>query len=184
MDTTLLRMSQRPPPRFSTGTDLVLWLSRFELYVRLAKIPEDQVTGELLSLLDDGPFRVVSQQGLINSSYDSVVKCLRALYAPEGNELEWQRKLQDRMQKPGEQLVEFAGELRVLADRAYPRWSSEHRQEALRNQFMQGVRSSSIQLRLMKEMPPTLDDALKLASQLEAVEEGCKRTGVKLSRSP
>eukprot|EP00731_Ephydatia_muelleri_P004049 Em0002g225a len=79
------------------------------------------------------------------------------------------------MQKPGEQLVEFAGELRVLADRAYPRWSSEHRQEALRNQFMQGVRSSSIQLRLMKEMPPTLDDALKLASQLEAVEEAQKR---------
>ncbi|KAL5477031.1 hypothetical protein EMCRGX_G023770 [Ephydatia muelleri] len=175
MDATLLRMSQRPPPRFSAGTDVVLWLSRFELYVRLAKIPEDQVTGELLSLLDDGPFRVVSQQGLINSSYDSVVKCLRALYAPEGNELEWQRKLQDRMQKPGEQLVEFAGELRVLADRAYPRWSSEHRQEALRNQFMQGVRSSSIQLRLMKEMPPTLDDALKLASQLEAVEEAQKR---------
>ncbi|KAL5518121.1 hypothetical protein EMCRGX_G003803 [Ephydatia muelleri] len=175
MDATLLRMSQRPPPRFSAGTDLVLWLTRFELYVRLAKIPQDQVTGELLSLLDDGPFRVVSQQGLINSSYDSVVKCLRALYAPEGNELEWQRKLQDRMQKPGEQLVEFAGELRVLADRAYPRWSSEHRQEALRNQFMQGVRSSSIQLRLMKEMPPTLDDALKLASQLEAVEEAQKR---------
>ena len=83
MDATLLRMSQRPPPRFSAGTDLVLWLSRFELYVRLAKIPQDQVTGELLSLLDDGPFRVVSQQGLINSSYDSVVKCLRALYAPE-----------------------------------------------------------------------------------------------------
>ena len=97
---------------------------------------DNQVTGELLSLLDDGPFRVVSQQGLINSSYDSVVKCLRALYAPKGNELEWQRKLQDRMQKPGEQLVEFAGELRVLADRAYPRWSSEHRQEALRNQFI------------------------------------------------
>ena len=61
MDATLLRMSQRPPPRFSAGTDLVLWLSRFELYVRLAKIPEDQVTGELLSLLDDGPFRVVSR---------------------------------------------------------------------------------------------------------------------------
>ena len=40
---------------------------------------------------------------------------------------------------------------------------------------MQGVRSSSVQLRLMKEMPPTLEDALKLASQLEAVEEAQKR---------
>ena len=125
MDAALLRMSQRPPPRFSVGTDLILWLFRFELYVRLAKIPKEQVTGELLSLLDDEPFRVISQQGLVDSpSYDSVVKCLRALYAPEGNQLEWQRKLQSRMQKTGEQLVEFAGELWVLADRAYPKWSS------------------------------------------------------------
>ena len=153
-----------------------MWLSRFELYVRLAKIPKEQVTGELLSLLDDEPFRVISQQGLVDSpSYDSVVKCLRALYAPEGNQLEWQRKLQSRMQKTGELLVEFAGELRVLADRAYPKWSSENKQEVLRDQFMQGVRSSSVQLRLMKEMPPTLEDALKLASQLEAVEEAQKR---------
>ena len=40
---------------------------------------------------------------------------------------------------------------------------------------MQGVRSSSVQLRLMKEMPPTLEDVLKLANQLEAVEETQKR---------
>ena len=67
MDATLLRMSQRPPPRFSVGTDLTLWLSRIELYVRLAKIPKEQVAGELLSLLDDEPFRIISQQGLIDS---------------------------------------------------------------------------------------------------------------------
>ena len=101
----------------------------------------------------------------------------RALYAPEGSELEWLRKLQSRMQKTGEHLVEFAGELRVLADRAYPKWwSLERKQEVLRNQFMQGVRSLSVQLRLMKEMPPTLKvDAHKLASQLEAIEEAQKR---------
>ena len=176
MDAALLRMSQQPPPRFLVGTDLTLWLSRFELYVRLAKVPKEQEAGELLSLLDDEPFRVISQQGLIDSrSYDNVVKCLRALYDPEGNELEWQRKLQSRMQKTGEQLVEFAGELRVLTDRAYPKWLLERKQEVLRNQFMQGVRSSSVQMQLMKEMPPTLEDALKLASQLEAVEEAQKR---------
>ena len=90
---------------------------------------------------------------------------------PKGNKLEWQRKLQSRMQKTGEQLVEFAGELWVLADRAYPKWSSE----VLRNQFMQRVWSASVQLGLMKEMPLTLEDALKLASQLKVVEEAQKR---------
>jgi Fe-S cluster assembly scaffold protein SufB len=107
--------------------------------------------------------------------YYNVVKCLHALYAPEGNELKRQRKLQSRMQKTGEQLVKFAGELRVLADRPYPKWSLERKQEVLRNQFMQGVRSSSVQLQLMKGMPPTPEDALKLASQLEAVEEAQNR---------
>ena len=40
---------------------------------------------------------------------------------------------------------------------------------------MQGVWSSSVQLGLMKEMPLTLEDALKLASQLKVVEEAQKR---------
>ena len=71
------------------------------------------------------------------------------------------------MQKTGEQLVEFTGELWVIADRVYPKWSSE----VLRNQFMQRVWSSSVQLGLMKEMPLTLEDALKLASQLKVVEK-------------
>ena len=39
---------------------------------------------------------------------------------------------------------------------------------------MQGTRSSSVQLRLMKAMPPTLQDALKIASQLKTVEEAQK----------
>ncbi|KAL5473843.1 hypothetical protein EMCRGX_G028405 [Ephydatia muelleri] len=43
----VVRMSLRPPSRFSAGADLVLWRKRFELYARQAKIAEDQWTGEL-----------------------------------------------------------------------------------------------------------------------------------------
>ena len=76
-----VRMSLRP--RFSPGSDLDLWLKRFEMYVEQNKIAEDQWTGELLPLLDDEPFRTISQQGLVDSSnYKAVVKCLRM---PEGN---------------------------------------------------------------------------------------------------
>ena len=169
-------MSLRPPSRFSPGGDLDLWLKRFEMYVKQTKIAEDQWTGELLPLLDDEPFRTISQQGLVDSSdYKAVVKCLRTQYAPEGNELEWQYKLQSRLQNPGEKLVEFAGALRVLADKAYPKWPAEQIKEVLRNQFIHGIRSSSIQLKLMKEMPKNLDEALQLATQQESVEAAQKR---------
>ena len=150
----MVRMSLRPPARFAVGTDFTLWRSRFELYVKQVKLAEDQWVSELLPLLEDEPFRIVSQQGLVEcTDYNVVIKCLEDFYAPVGNELEWQRRFQGRTQKPQEQLLEFVGALRVLADRAYPKWSAEQRKELVQNQFVQGVRSSSVQLKLMKEMP-------------------------------
>ena len=63
------------------------------------------------------------------------------------------------MQKSGEQLAEYVetvGYLRMMADKAYPKWSTDQRLELVRDQFIQGVQSSSTQLRLMKEMPKTV----------------------------
>ena len=104
-----------------------------------------------------------------------MTRCLRAQYAPEGNHLEWQAKFQRRGQKADENLVTYVGELRVLADKAYPGWSNDQRLQLVRDQFVQGLRSSTVQLRLMKEMPETLDEALKLAIQQESVEAAQKR---------
>ena len=153
-----------------------MWFVRFELYVKEANIPEERWTKELLPLLEDEQFRTVSQLGLLGSTdYKQVRDCLQQRFAPKGNELEWQFRLQSRNQKPNEPLVEFAGELRMLADKAYPGWSGKQRQEVVRNQFMQGVTSPSIQLQLMREMPATLDQALDLARRLESVELAQKR---------
>ena len=65
-----VRMSVRPPARFSAtyASDLatkVLWLRRFEPYVQQARIPTEKWVAKLLSLLEDEPFRVVMQQGLV-----------------------------------------------------------------------------------------------------------------------
>ena len=86
-----VRISVRPPARFSATSDLALWLRRFELYAQQARIPTKQWVAELLSLLDYEPFRVVLQQGLDSDSENSDVKeCLKAQYNPDGNKLEWQ----------------------------------------------------------------------------------------------
>ena len=172
----VVRMSLRPPSRFSAGADLVLWRKRFELYARQAKIAEDQWTGEVLPLLDDEPFRLVTQQGFDGSSeYSAVLKCLMDQYNPEGNDLEWQFKFQQRTQKPEERLPEYAGTLRALADKAYPNWPGEQLNELVRDQFIRGIRSSTVQLRLMRERPKTLNEALQLAGQYQGVEESQKR---------
>ncbi|KAL5475209.1 hypothetical protein EMCRGX_G027282 [Ephydatia muelleri] len=89
-------------------------------------------------------------------------------------ELEWQLKVRTRVQKVGESLMEFCGALKGMADKAFPAWPAEQLQDLLRNQFIQGVLSSSVQLALMKEEPKTLDDALKLACKHEMVETAQK----------
>ena len=171
-----VRMSVRPPAKFTERTDWGLWISRFERYVKEAKVPDLERVKELLPLLEDEPFRLVVQNGLLESTdYAAVQDCLRCRYGHEGTELEWQVKLQARVQQRDESLVEYIGELRMLASRAFSGWSEEQRDVLIRNQFIQGVSSSSIQVQLIKEMPKTVKDAVALARRLEAVEVAHRR---------
>ena len=58
----------------------------------------------------------------------------------------------------------------MLAGRAHSSWSDKQQLELARNQFIHGIRSSTIQLQLMHDMPATLDAALSAVQKLETVE--------------
>eukprot|EP00731_Ephydatia_muelleri_P003311 Em0001g3311a len=171
-----VRMSVRPPAKFTEKTDWSLWISRFERYVKEAKVPDSERVKELLPLLEDEPLRLVVQYGLSESAdYAAVHECLQCRYGHDGTELEWQVKFQARVQQRDESLVEYIGELRMLASRAFPGWSEEQCDVLIRNQFIQGVSSSSIQVQLLKEMPKSVKDAATLARRLETVEMAHRR---------
>ena len=94
---------------------------RFDAYADEAKIGKEDRGKEMLSLLDDEPFRLVYQNGLVESKdYSAVCECLTLRYGKTGMGLEWQMKLQCRVQRPGESLLDFAGELRMIASKAFP----------------------------------------------------------------
>ena len=59
----------------------------------------------------------------------------------------------------------------MLADKVYPNWSGEQRKEMVRDQFIRGACSPSIKLKLMRDKPSRLEEAVKWASQQEGVEE-------------
>ena len=156
MTLSTVRFSARPPTRYSVGTDFVLWIARVEMYFEEAEVPQEKKARELLALLDDSSFRVVSQLGLLGEArYERLKATLERHFSPVGNELEYQYQLQCRYQKEAESLFEFAGELRALTDRAYPEWVPKQRPEMARNQFVRGISSPSIQFNLMKEQPKT-----------------------------
>ena len=174
--TKVVRYCARPPTKFTTKTDWELWLIRFEAYADEATIGKGDRGKELLSLLDDEPFRLVYQNGLVESKdYSAVCECLTLRYGKTGMGLEWQMKLQCRVQRPGESLLDFAGELRMIASKAFPDWSNGQLEELVRNQFIQGLVSPTVQMQLMKDMPRSINDAVELARKLETAEQAQRR---------
>ena len=112
------RYSVRPPSRFvGKGADFRLWIQRVELYFREADVPRDKRGQELASLLDDEPFRIVSQMGLLRVDsgidYAAVKECLEKQFAPSGLQLEWQRKFHTGQQEQAESLIAFSARLRM-----------------------------------------------------------------------
>ena len=87
------------------------------MYVRKIEVDENQWSSELLPLLEDGPFRVCRSR---DWSTQVTTWLWRGVYAPEGNHLKWQAKFQRRVQKSGEHLVAYVGDLLEL------HWQTRH----------------------------------------------------------
>ena len=79
-----------------------------------------------------------------SADYSAVRDGLKCRYGHEGTEREWQAKFQTRVQQCGEYLVEYVGELRVLAGRAFPTWSNDQREMLIRNQLSRPVGPSPV----------------------------------------
>ena len=82
-----------------------------ELYLKEANVPDEKKGQELVSLLEDEAFRIVSQMGYLSDDaidYTAVKKCSEKQFAPPGVELEWQRKPHTAQQKSAESPTEFA----------------------------------------------------------------------------
>ena len=123
----VIPVSKRPPACYQFGADFALWLRRFQLYMTEAGIDAAKQAQELLSLLEAEPFRVSDQLVLVGESDVQKVKdALLEYFAPEGNKMEWQM-IHQRVQKKGEKLAEFVGNLRKLADKAYLKWDPKIR---------------------------------------------------------
>ncbi|KAL5482226.1 hypothetical protein EMCRGX_G022523 [Ephydatia muelleri] len=131
-----------------------VWVRDYvELYFREADVPRDKRDG-VVSGID----------------YAAVKECLEKQFAPSGLQLEWQRKFHTGQQEQAESLIAFSARLRMLVDKAYPSWPAEERLELVRNQFIHGILSPSIQLKLLQQNLDTLDAAIELACRLESVE--------------
>ena len=108
---------------------------------------------------------------------ESVIRLLQTRF---GNELQAERfkaELRTRRRKPGETLQQLYQEICRLVALAYPQTEQALASHVAKEAFLSAVDDPSLQLKVMEREPKTIEDALNIASKLEAYERSLSGAG-------
>lgn len=103
------------------------------------------------------------------TTYDGLVKALKAAYIKTKSSVYARRILATRIQKPAETVAEFARNLRSLAGECKFQHvtADQYKEEMIRDAFVNGVNSPMIRQRLLELSELNLAKALEIASSME-----------------
>ena len=124
-DAKLLSLAT-PPPRFEghQGDDFDTWLERFEACCQVHAPASDGKLKCFSTLLGNDTFPIYRElkQKVKDGEYDNVVKAFKEAYSSPFLVEAFRSAPSVRNRRPGENLAVYAGELKRLARRAYPKY--------------------------------------------------------------
>ena len=82
----------------------------------------------------------------------------------------YKSELMGRKRKESESYLELGNAIRTLAHKAYPSLSNTVRDELAKDQFLRALDKSELALRVRHANPKTLDEAIRMTLEWEAVE--------------
>jgi hypothetical protein len=108
--------------------------------------------------------------------YGELVKVLEERFAPPSQTELYRVQMKERRQKTGETLPELGQAIRRLANLAYPTASSDIRESLSKDQFVDALVDSEMRFRITQSRPGNLNEAIKLAVELEAYNRAEHKT--------
>ncbi|XP_065927594.1 uncharacterized protein [Magallana gigas] len=100
--------------------------------------------------------------------YDMLVKALEERFAPPNQTELYRAQLKDRKQRASETLSELGQAIRRLTCLAYPTATVELRETLGKDAFIDALVHSDMRLRIKQNRPENLNDAIRLAVELDA----------------
>lgn len=88
----------------------------------------------------------------------------------------YKSELMGRKKRPNETYLELGNSIRTLARKAYPTLPNNVRDELAKDQFLRGLDRTELALKVRHANPKTLDEAIRMALEWEAVERDVKGT--------
>ena len=151
------------------------YLERLELYLAANSIPEGRRVPAILTIVGATTYELL--RSLVapalpqTKTYAQLVETLKKHYSPTPVVIAERFHFHRRSQHPGESIAEYMAELRRLSVHCE---FGDYLNQALRDRLVCGLRSETIQKRLLSEVDLDLTRALSLAQGQEAADRNVK----------
>nr|VZI07129.1 unnamed protein product [Spirometra erinaceieuropaei] len=145
------------PEKLTRVADFSRWEARMKDYLR--GVDASSQSGIILGLLDD-EVNPGSPREILGASVHPWIL---------------QSEFRSRFQQPGEGVLDYQQALRLLGRKAFPTMDAAALTQRVLEQFVAGVRDPEVRKALIRGQPATLDKALDLARQEEALQAVCDR---------
>ena len=171
MAATLGRIEHFQPEQESISS----YLERMELFFTANDAADAKKAEVLLSCIGGTSYEVLKNILAPDSpgskSYDDLASALKTHFEPKPSIIAQRFRFHQKKQEPNELVSQFSAELRHLArDCEF----GAYLPDALRDQFVCGLRSESMHRRLLAEDTLTLKRALEIATGMEAASKDAK----------
>ena len=168
------RRPQKPvvlPDKFDGSIAWQDYKAHFELCAELNKWSSVQKANYLaVSLRGTAQELLGDMSSELRQNYQFLSETLCARFGSEGQTELFRTQLKSRQRKSGESLPELAQSIRRLVSRAYPEATTGLREILSKDCFIDALLDSDRRLRLKQSRPTSLDEAVKLAIELEAFQ--------------
>ncbi|VDI65315.1 Hypothetical predicted protein [Mytilus galloprovincialis] len=157
------------PCQYNGSTSWTDYLSHFEMCALVNNWSENQkglylavsLMGQAQAVLGDLP----SEK---RQNFSDLVSALEERFAPSSQTELYRVQFKERRQKASESLPELGQSIRRLSNLAYPTAPLDVRETLGKEQFIDALVDSEMRLRIKQSRPKGLNDAVRLAVELEA----------------
>ena len=160
------------PTTFSgaDGEDITTWLAHFgHCGVANGWTPQRNRDVLLVRLQGAALQFVLALPNLARLTFAQISQHLVGRFAPAGNVALRRAEFRSRRRQPAEPLAAFGAAIAHLCRMAYPQLPHQVQSELSRDQFVEGLDTRELRLRVSEGDPANLDDAIGRAIRLEAI---------------
>lgn len=172
-----------PPPRvlgslgeFDPDKDNISsYLERVQLYFEANIVEDDRKVAVLLTLIGAKTYEtlrsLLAPELPRDKPFDELLGILRKHFDPQPLLIAERFRFYQRSQKTDESIADYIADLRRLSIKCE---FGEFLDQALRDRFVCGVRTESIQKKLLTEADLTMKRAQEIAQSIESADKGAK----------